>query len=162
MLKIRVCDKCIEDDKCIGRIRNCGICGAVACDENCGTELLECTDCAEWNNAGCLECRGMGDFSDMDIFRNEKIPPANRGEPRISRICTKCLEQSTPWVKYDFACRRFRCETRLVPSDVAERKRFCTFGSSPLNLLPEDGLVAIVDFLSASDLRQLFLTCSAM
>ena len=83
-------------------------------------------------------------------------------EPRITRVCTKCLEQSTPWVSYDFVCRRFRCETRLVPSDVVERKRFCTFGNSPLNLLPEDGLVAVVDFLSGSDLKQLFLTCSAM
>jgi hypothetical protein len=65
---------------------------------------------------------------------------------RMTRICIKCLEQSTPWVKYDFVCRRFRCETKLVPSDIVERKRFRTFGTSPLNLLPEDGLVAIVDF----------------
>lgn len=104
----------------------------------------------------------MSDFSDLDIFRKDNIPQANQGEPRMTRICIKCLEQSTPWVKYDFVCRRFRCETKLCPSDVAEKKRFCTFGSSPLNLLPEDGLVAIVDFLSGSDLRRLFLTCSAM
>lgn len=80
----------------------------------------------------------------------------------MTRICTKCLEQSTPWIKFDFVCRRLKCETRLVPSKIAERKRFCTFGSSPLNLLPEDGLVAIVDFLSGGDLRRLFTTCSAM
>jgi hypothetical protein len=174
--QLRVCDRCIEDDKGIGRIRNCGICGSVACDENCGPELLECTDSAEWNNAGCIDCRKMGDFSEMEIFKRQcaSAPPhggrggGRRGraggldEPRITRVCTKCLEQSTPWVRYDFVCRRFRCETRLVPSDVVERKRFCTFGSSPLNLLPEDGLVAVVDFLSGSDLKQLFLTCSAM
>ena len=123
--------------------------------------MLECTDLPEWNNAGCIECRRLTDFSEMEIFRQP--PPApNEGEMRITRICTKCLEQSTPWVRYDFVCRRFRCETRLVPSDIAERKRFCTFGSSPLNLLPEDGLVAVVDFLSGRDLKQLFLTCSAM
>jgi len=104
----------------------------------------------------------MGDFSEMDIFRKKAPKKNDHGEPRCTRICTKCLEQSTPWVKYDFVCRRFRCETRLVPSDIAERKRFRTFGSSPLNLLPEDGLVAIVDFLNGSDLKQLFLTCSAM
>ena len=160
-VQLRVCDRCIEDDKGIGRIRNCGICGTVACDENCGAELIECTNCESWNNAGCIECRKMSDFSEMDIFRNS-APPENHGEPRMTRVCHKCLEQSTPWVKYDFVCRRFRCETRLVHSDIAERKRFCTFGSSPLNLLPEDGLVTIVDFLSGSDLKQLFLTCSAM
>ncbi len=172
-----MCDRCIEDDRGIGRIRNCGICGTVACDENCGPELLECTDSAEWNNAGCIECRRMVDFSEMDIFkgRDGTSSPGGKGgrrggdlggvwydEPRITRVCAQCIEQSTPWVRYDFVCRRFRCETRLVPSDVVERKRFCTFGSSPLNLLPEDGLVAVVDFLSGSDLRQLFLTCSAM
>jgi hypothetical protein len=119
----------------------------------------------------------MGDFSEMDIFkRNHGSRPGKKGtgrrggdlggvwydEPRITRVCAQCIGQSTPWVRYDFVCRRFRCETRLVPSDVVERKRFCTFGSSPLNLLPEDGLVAVVDFLSGSDLKQLFLTCSAM
>ena len=161
-----MCDKCIEDDAGIGRVRSCGICGAVACDENCGAELLECTDRAEWNNAGCLECRRLGDFSEMEVFRESATSRGRRGEPggetRITRICARCLDVSTPWVKYDFVCRRFRCETRLVPSDVAERKRFCTFGTSPLNLLPGDSLVAAVDFLSGSDLKRLFLTCSAM
>jgi len=173
---LRVCEKCIEDDAGIGRIRSCGVCGTVACDENCGAELLECTDCAEWNNAGCLECRKMGDFSEMKIFRKggggwgDGAAAADGGTNnseeerpmRITRICAKCLDMSTPWVKYDFVCRKFRCETRLVPSDIAERKRFCTFGTSPLNILPGDSLVAVVDFLSGSDLKNLFLTCSAM
>lgn len=159
--QLRVCDRCIQDDKGIGRIRNCGICGVVACDENCGAELLECTDCTdERMQAGCIDCRKFSDFSEMAIFR--KIPPQNHGEPRMTRVCHKCLEQSTPWVRYDFVCRRFRCENRLVPSDIAERKRFTTFGSSPLNLLPEDGLVNIVSYLSGTDLKKLFFTCSAM
>ena len=189
----------------------------MACDENCGPELLECTDTPEWNNAGCIECRHMDDFSEMEIFKPTKQPPqqpqqqhqpgvplpqcqgggrGNAGQAggkggessspslssqqqqeqqqqqqqehqphavtRVTRICIKCLEQSTPWIKYDFVCRRFRCETKLVPSYIVERKRFRTFGSSPLNLLPEDGLVAIVEFLSGYELRQLFFTCSAM
>ena len=181
--KLRVCDKCIEDDAGIGRIRSCGICGTVACDEDCGAELLECTDRAEWNSAGCLECRKLGDFSEMDIFRGgggggATCPTAShRGNEngkggggassssscqRMTRVCARCLEQSTPWVRYDFVCRRFRCKTRLVPSDVAERKRFRTFGTSPLNLLPEDGLVAVADFLGGTELGRLFFTCSAM
>lgn len=43
---------CIADDVAVGRIRNCGICGVVACDEDCGVELVECTDTEEWNNEG--------------------------------------------------------------------------------------------------------------
>ena len=49
---LRVCEMCIADDVSTGRIRHCGVCGAVACDENCGVELVECTDQQEWNNAG--------------------------------------------------------------------------------------------------------------
>lgn len=101
----------------------------------------------------------MGDFSELGIFKRSTN---DKKEARITRICIKCLKQSTPWVTHDFVCRRFHCETRLVLSDIVERKRFTTFGSSPLNLLPEDGLVAVVDFLSGSDLRNLFFTCSAM
>ncbi|KAL7439493.1 hypothetical protein ACHAXH_004351, partial [Discostella pseudostelligera] len=156
---IRVCDRCIEDDKGIGRIRICGACGTVACDEYCGPLLLECTDSPEWNNAGCLECRRLGDFSEMDIFKRSIN---DKKEPRMTRICIKCLKQSAPWVSHDFVCRRFHCETRLVLSDIVERKRCTTFGTSPLNLLPEDGLVAVVDFLSGSDLTNLFFSCSAM
>ena len=105
------------------------------------------------------QSRRMGDFSELDIFKrstNEKK------DTRMTRICIKCLKQSNPWVTQDFVCRRFHCETRLVPSDIVERKRYTTFGSSPLNLLPEDGLVTLVDFLSGSDLKNLFFTCSAM
>lgn len=76
------------------------------------------------------------------------------------RVCAKCLDLATPWVKYDFVCRRLKCNTRLVPSDVIERKRSHTFKSSPLNILPEDGLLAIVDFLTGKDLQQLYLTNS--
>lgn len=45
---------CIKDDatSLTGRIRHCGICGVVACDEDCGVELVECTDVEGWNNAG--------------------------------------------------------------------------------------------------------------
>lgn len=49
-----------------------------------------------------------------------------------------------------------------MPSDVVELKRRRQFGSSPLNLLPEDGLVAFVGYLSDTELRSLFLTCSAL
>ena len=173
-----MCDKCIEDDAGIGRIRNCGICGTVACDENCGAELLECSDCSSWNNAGCLECRKLGDFSEIPLFRKNGGSDGrnhnavdggltysnhdHRDEPRITRVCARCLDAGTPWVKYDFVCRRFKCETRLVPSAIVERKRHCTFGSSPLNLLPEDGLVSVVGYLMGKDLKSLFLTCSAM
>ena len=104
----------------------------------------------------------MSDFSEMDIFSSKNIPSENNAEPRMTRICTNCLEQSTPWVSCDFVCRRFHCEIRLVPSDIAELKRRNTFRRSPLNLLPEDGLVAVVDQLSGSDLKNLFMTNSAM
>ena len=153
---------CIADDCTTGRIRNCGICGAVACDENCGVEMAECTDNEGWNNMGCLECRRKECFSEIDVFKTATRGPDGRDVPRMTRVCVKCLEQCTPWVKYDFTCRLFKCNTRLVPSNVMERKRFRTFGSSPLNLLPEDGLAAIVDYLPNNDLKALYLTNSAM
>lgn len=159
---LRVCEMCIADDCTTGRIRNCGICGAVACDENCGVEMAECTDNEGWNNMGCLECRRKECFVEIDIFKTATRAPDGSYVPRMTRVCVKCLEQCTPWVKYDFTCRLFKCNTRLVPSDVMERKRFRTFGSSPLNLLPEDGLAAIVDFLPNKDLKALYLTNSAM
>mmetsp|Transcript_10827 Transcript_10827/g.16511 ORF Transcript_10827/g.16511 Transcript_10827/m.16511 type:complete len:615 (+) Transcript_10827:123-1967(+) len=158
---IRVCEMCIADDCTTGRVRNCGICGAVACDENCGVEMAECTDNEGWNNMGCLECRRKECFSEIDVFKTTTTTQG-REVPKITRVCVKCLEQCTPWVRYDFTCRLFKCNTRLVPSDVVERKRFRTFGSSPLNLLPEDGLAAIVDFLPNSDLKSLYVTNSAM
>ena len=49
---LRVCQACIADDATMGRIRICGICGVVACDENCGLEMVECSDQVGWNNAG--------------------------------------------------------------------------------------------------------------
>ena len=159
---LRVCEMCIADDCTTGRVRNCGICGAVACDENCGVEMAECTDNPGWNNMGCLECRRKECFSEIDVFKTPTEGPDGTKVPKMTRVCVKCLEQCTPWVKYDFTCRLFKCNTRLVPSDVVERKRFRTFGSSPLNLLPEDGLAAIVDFLPNNDLKSLYLTNSAM
>ena len=160
--QLRVCDKCIQDDKGIGRIRNCGICGIIACDENCGPELVECTDESfQCNNLGCIQCRKMSDFKDMFSFTSKNINQLT-GQRRMTRVCHICLEQSTPWVPLDFSCKGLRCKKQLVPSDLAELKRSRAFGSSPLNLLPVDGLVYVVDFLSGSDLKQLFFTCSAM
>lgn len=159
---LRVCEMCIADDCTTGRIRNCGICGAVACDENCGVEMAECTDNPGWNNMGCLECRRFECFSQIDIFRTNTRAPDGTVVPRMTRVCVKCLEQCTPWVKYDFTCRLFKCNTRLVPSEIMERKRYKQFAGSPLNLLPEDGLANIVDFLPNSDLKSLYLTNSAM
>ncbi|KAL7471558.1 hypothetical protein ACHAXS_011868 [Conticribra weissflogii] len=106
---------------------------------------------------GCLECRGKDSFSDIPVF---KPKPIYSDPPCIMRVCAKCLDLATPWVKYDFVCRRLKCNTRLVPSHVIERKRCHTFKSSPLNALPEDGLLAIVDFLSGKDLLHLYLTNS--
>ena len=88
---LRVCEMCIADDlkSCTGRIRCCGICGVVACDEDCGVELVEVTDREEWENAGCLECRGMEEFSEMELFRKRPYP---RGSPRVTRVCVNCME----------------------------------------------------------------------
>lgn len=133
---LRVCDKCIQDDKGIGRIRNCGICGIIACDENCGPELVECTDESfQCNNLGCIQCRKMSDFKDMFSFTSKHINQLT-GQRRMTRVCHICLEQSTPWVPLDFSCKGLRCKKQLVPSDLAELKRSRAFGSSPLNLLP--------------------------
>ena len=136
----------------------------IACDENCGVELLECTDNGECTNLGCIECRKMSDFSEMKIYNSKNI--ISKGNmPRMTRVCVSCLEQSTPGTRHDFNyfnCKKFRCETKLVPSDIAEFKRTRTFGSSPLNLLPEDGLVNVVSYLSGDDMKQLLFTCSAM
>ena len=128
---------------------------------SCGVELLECTDNGECTNLGCIECRKMSDFSEMEIFNSKSIM-SQGNMPRMTRVCISCLEQSTPWIRYDFKCKKFRCETRLVQSDIAERKRCCTFGSSSLNLLPVDGLVNVASYLSGDDLKPLFFTCSAM
>lgn len=69
---LRVCEMCIADDATTGRIRCCGICGVVACDENCGEEMVECTDDPEWKNAGELKKNSvylMGIFYDFICFR---------------------------------------------------------------------------------------------
>lgn len=124
---------------------------------------------------GCLECRKFEAFREIDIF---KTPPPvsfpyicsendsiDGPMPRMTRVCTKCLSSFTPWVKYDFVCRRFKCETRLVPSDIAERKRYCLLASSRsplLKIIPEDGLAAIIDFLGGDELCNLFRTSSNM
>ena len=114
----------------------------------------------ECTNLGCIECRKMSDFSEMEIFNSNIMSQGNM--PRTTRVCSSCLEQSTPWMRHDFICRRFHCETRLVQSDIAERKRCSTYGRSTLNLLPEDGLVNVASYLSGDDLKPLFFTCSAM
>lgn len=67
-----------------------------------------------------------------------------------------------PWVKYNFVCHCFKCNTLLVSSHIAKCKRFCKFVSSPLNLLPEDGFLAIVNFLEVSYLKRLLICCSVM
>ena len=158
---LKVCEMCIADDLTTGRIRNCGICGIVACDENCGVELVEATDCDEWNNHGCLECRGMESFSEMELFR--KRPNPNGDIPRATRICTNCLELFSLFsfgIKYHFKCRYFKCENLLVPSHVVELKRFLK--PFPLSLLPEELLDSIVDFLGGKDLFSFGLVCTAM
>jgi hypothetical protein len=117
----------------------------------------------------------MEAFREIDIF---KTPPPvsfpfvcshndsiDGPMPRMTRVCTKCLSAFTPWVKYDFVCRRFKCETRLVPSDIAERKRYCLLASSRsplLKIIPEDGLAAIIDFLGGDELCNLYQTSSNM
>jgi hypothetical protein len=70
---LRVCDMCIKDDatSLTGRIRHCGICWVVACDEDCGVELVECTDAESWNNAG------------------ELLPLLNGGMPCLCRMHCK-------------------------------------------------------------------------
>ena len=117
----------------------------------------------------------MEAFREIDIFRTP--PPMSfpyicsendaidTPLPRMTRVCTKCLTSFTPWIKYDFVCRRFKCETRLVPSDIAERKRYCLLASSRsplLKILPEDGLAAVIDFLGGDELCNLFRTSSSM
>ena len=47
--KIRVCEMCIKNDANVGRILHCGMCGVVACDEDCGPVMYECTGECRWD-----------------------------------------------------------------------------------------------------------------
>ena len=157
---IRVCEMCVLDDALTGRIRNCGLCGIVACDENC-VELVECTDDEEWNNKGCLECRGMESFNEIDLFRRRR----HKSSPRINRICTKCLDLFTlvslaGFSNYQFKCPNFKCKRMLVQSDIVELKRFLK--PFPVSMLPEEMLDDIIDFLGAKDLVSTALTCTTL
>lgn len=156
---LKVCEQCISDDLSTGRVRCCGICGVVACDEKCGIELAEVTDKDSWNNAGCLECRGMESFSEMELFRRK----GTNGKPRVTRICTACLELFSLFSygnKYHFKCRYFKCNNILVPSDIVELKR--DMKPFPLGMLPEELLVNIVDFLGGKDMYACARSCTTM
>mmetsp|Transcript_39973 Transcript_39973/g.96192 ORF Transcript_39973/g.96192 Transcript_39973/m.96192 type:complete len:628 (-) Transcript_39973:460-2343(-) len=159
---LKVCEVCIADDQrsSTGRIRSCGICGVVACDENCGVELVEVTDRDEWNNEGCLECRSMESFSEMELFRRKPYP---RGVPRAMRVCTSCLELFSLFSfgkKYQFKCRYFKCNHLLVPSHIVELKRSMT--PFPLSELPMELLDSIIDMLGGKDLFSFGLVCTSM
>lgn len=159
-IPLRVCEMCIADDVLTGRIRCCGLCGIVACDENC-VELVECTDNEEWNNEGCLECRGFESFNEIEIFRLRR----HAHSPRVNRICTKCLNLFTlvslsGLSNYQFKCRYFKCNRLLVQSDIVELKRFLK--PFPVSMLPEEMLVDIIDFLCAKDLVSTALTCTTL
>lgn len=157
---LKVCEMCVADDATTGRIRSCGICGVVACDENCGVELVECTDDNELFNAGCLECRGMESFSEMELFRRRPHP---NGVARATRVCKDCLELFSLFSlgsKYHFKCPKFKCNNLLVPSDIVELKR--NMKPFPLSLLPEELLDSIVGFLGGKDLCSVGMVSTSM
>lgn len=159
---LKVCEMCITDDATTGRVRCCSLCGVVACDENgkCGVELVEATDRDSFDNAGCLECRGMESFSEMALFRRRPYP---NGIPRATRCCTNCLELFSLFsfgTNWHFTCSKFKCNNLLVPSHIVELKRFLS--PFPLSLLPTEMLDVIVDFLGAKDLFNCGLTCTTM
>ena len=157
---LKVCEMCIADDVHTGRIRTCGICGVVACDENCGVELIEVTDKDEWTNAGCLQCRGMESFSEMELFRRKPYP---NDKPRATRVCVKCLELFSLFsfgTRYDFTCRYFKCSNRLIPSSIMELKRSIT--SFPLSEVPVELLDSIMDYLGGKELLTFGLVCTSM
>jgi hypothetical protein len=174
---LRVCEMCVADDamSVTGRVRHCGICGVVACDDYCGVNgvsLVEVTDREEWNNAGCLECRGMESFGEMELFRSSR----SRGRsaagggvassscvslPRATRVCTGCVELFSLFsfgTKYQFGCRYFKCDRALLPSSIVELKRSMT--PFPLNDLPDELLNSIVGFLGGKDLFSFGLVCT--
>ncbi|KAL9183066.1 hypothetical protein ACHAXT_004853 [Thalassiosira profunda] len=157
---LRVCEMCVTDDATTGRVRLCGICGVVACDENCGVPMVEVTDKDANSNSGCLECRGMESFSEIELFRRRPYP---NGIPRATRVCTSCLELFSLFsygAKYHFTCRYFKCNNVLVPSHVVELKRFLK--PFPVGLLPEELMDSIVDYLGGKDLFSFGLVCTSM
>ena len=86
-------------------------------------QLIEVTDSEEWNNKGCLECRGHENFNEIELFRKK---PLVNGLPRVTRVCLDCLELFSLFsfgIHYHFKCRFFRCHRLLVPSHVVELKR---------------------------------------
>ena len=159
---LRVCEMCVTDDvtSSAGRIRSCGICGVIACDEKCGNvQLVECTDKDEWNSEGCLECRGVEGFNQMELFRRRPYP---NNIPRATRICTSCLELFSLYsfgTQYQFKCRYFKCHNLLVPSNIVELKRSLT--PFPLSELPVELMDSIVDFLGGKDLYHFGQVCSS-
>ena len=165
---LKVCEVCIKDDvnSCTGRIRHCGICGVIACDENCGTELVECTDKEEWEQRGCLECRGLEGFNELELFRKRPYPSRDEDGkelPRATRVCMDCIELFSLFSfgkKYQFQCRYFKCNNLLVPSNLVELKRSLT--PFPLSELPTEILDVIVDFLGARDLLRIGSVCSSL
>ncbi|KAL3781007.1 hypothetical protein ACHAW5_000398 [Stephanodiscus triporus] len=172
---------CVADDvmSVTGRIRCCGICGVVACDEHCGVQgvsLIEVTDADERTNAGCIECRGWNRSSrwsfsvprtvagaSTDRRRRGIWPPISCRVPmvpRITRVCTDCVELFTLrsfGTKYTFPCRYFKCDRLLIPSSIVELKRCMT--PFPLNELPTS-LNPIVEFLGGRDLSSFGLVCT--
>mmetsp|Transcript_9247 Transcript_9247/g.19425 ORF Transcript_9247/g.19425 Transcript_9247/m.19425 type:complete len:183 (+) Transcript_9247:624-1172(+) len=109
--------------------------------------------------SGCLECRGFESFSQMDLFRHSPHPNC---VPRATRICTNCLRaRSTPFnTSEHFTCRRFKCNVRMIHSDVFEANRFLT--SYPFVAMPKDSLDFVLDFLTAKDFASLLITCRSM
>jgi len=84
---IRVCEMCIRNDVNIGRIIHCGMCGVVACDEDCGPVMYECT----------------GEFPSLrDLEAGPALFRPRRGHfSRAARRRRKALKQG-PFVLYHF------------------------------------------------------------
>ena len=61
MKQIRVCEMCIKNDANVGRILHCGICGIVACDEDCGPVMYECT--GEFTTRSVSRGLGLGEVA---------------------------------------------------------------------------------------------------
>ena len=52
---------CIKNDANVGRILHCGICGIVACDEDCGPVMYECT--GEFTTRSVSRGLGLGEVA---------------------------------------------------------------------------------------------------